>query len=154
MGSHEKLKLFRCKICSLEFTTLTAARTHSRNHEQKRSPILPQKIDDILPVNIERLLIVKDFQCEKCLTRFPSKNLLHVHFQSVHLDSKPKCLVCPFERNSVHNVLKHMRLSHEKLKLFRCKICSLEFTTLTAARTHSKNHCKQQNSGPVKSLPI
>lgn len=84
------------------------------------------------------------FQCEKCELFCKSKKNLADHIKVKHKPplnpSALKCDVCEKIFTTVHNITKHKREVHEKLKNYFCDVCGKGFFSISPLRFHKQSH--------------
>ena len=71
--------------------------------------------------------IEKSFDCSKCDGKFKAKKNLKKHSSEMH-GKKFECSKCPklsFEGKK--HLMRHIKIVHEKKKLFQCPICPTKF---------------------------
>lgn len=137
---HDNPNLVICNVCELAFSAPDRLLVHLKwkhpNPVSKKELLLPvkqkSKIKENSKPSPQKQKIQKIFQCQKCKTFFAYKASLETHLQFVH--EHRKFGLCPSCNNNFRKpstIWKHLRNSHDKLKLdaYQCTYCKKRFPT-------------------------
>lgn len=118
LDSTQKQFLIRCPKCKKHFNNLCESLLHYQ-----------QKCNEL-------------FQCEKCNNFCKSKKQLTDHIKVKHTPRSEanECDVCGKIFKSAHNVIKHRKEVHEKLKNYFCDVCGKGFYSISPLRFHKQSH--------------
>lgn len=94
------------------------------------------------------------FQCEKCKIFCRSKKHLIDHIKIKHKPpinlSDLKCDLCEKIFTNAHNLIKHKREVHEKLKNYFCDVCGKGFFSISPLRFHKQSHLPENERVKLK----
>ncbi|XP_050673542.1 oocyte zinc finger protein XlCOF6-like isoform X4 [Leptidea sinapis] len=154
-NTHEKKKrTYACNECGETFPKPTGVYHHKQN-AHKRDVFYCDKCDIYFKTKATLATHFKQssnhitaedmkFICSTCGKGFFKKSLLEVHITYDHLNIiKHKCDLCSKTYKSAANLKRHKKLTHEKVRLPKNKICDhcgAGFTTQAILRTHIRTH--------------
>lgn len=132
---HENCQVLRCNQCDARFSRVYALNQHMQFH------------------NIDADAIkVKDHECEKCLSRFKTRQSMLAHKKKHHGNENFACLKCAETFLTKDKLVEHLKM-HEKSK-FICSECGSSFLRNEYLIIHIKKHrgekpytCKFCNEG-------
>ena len=134
-------------MCLKAFSKLSALKTHSAIHSDKRSFKCDFEGCDItfnLGQSLKRHQIahrgLKPFKCGICETCFSATKGLQSHIQKVHKNERlHSCLQCDKSYVKSWDLKKHSNVHNEE-KLFKCQICETSLKSSAGLIVHMRSH--------------
>ena len=145
-----KPKHFLCKICEKPFSTNGNLKNHIQTIHHNKRPFKCSfpNCDKAYP-NQNRLEThkrthegIKPFQCALCHKTFNEKGNLKTHLL-FHSTFRPfKCRLCNKAYKTKGHLKEHCQIQHDKIKKYKCTICSCYFGRNSNLNIHMKVHSK------------
>lgn len=108
-------EVFRCEICSKEFSERLLHDKHIQEHEDQ-------------------------YSCDECNSGFKRLIEYTFHMQRHNEDKLYKCALCEFETDKGYLVKSHLYSVHEQFKKYKCDICNKGFAIFTHFQEHKYFH--------------
>ena len=113
---HAGVKPYKCHICNKAFSQSNTLAIHLDSHKT-----------------------TKDYSCELCGHSFKHKISLAQH-RKTHdksLDKSLTCELCSMKFTTADNLKRHIRVTHEKIKLHLCDVCERPFGSNSVSMKYS-----------------
>ncbi|XP_073670671.1 uncharacterized protein [Paramisgurnus dabryanus] len=142
---HTDQKLFTCRKCEINFTTLQEQRRHySKMHREKHCEQCGKGYLSISSLKVHMMTHSgeRPFQCSKCDMRFRTRDTLIGH-ERIHTGEKPyKCPHCEMSFSQKAYRKKHVFL-HTNERPYQCNQCDKAFRDSGCLKIHQKIHSEK-----------
>ncbi len=138
LGDHGSNAL-SCQKCENKYCSEVYLKIHELQH--KREIICPTcKKVFMKEWELERHLLVhsdvRAFPCRICPAAFKEARKLRRHENNVHKDTKLHCPKCDRVYSCQDSLQRHLAISHENAKIYKCTDCPRQFQTQQSLRDH------------------
>uniref|UniRef100_A0A8C5LVQ5 Zinc finger and BTB domain containing 11 n=1 Tax=Leptobrachium leishanense TaxID=445787 RepID=A0A8C5LVQ5_9ANUR len=128
---HDKIKEFKCPLCTKEFQYKASLRAHLIRHARRPDVCVPESA---IEGHTKR-----QFICDICGRTLPKLYSLRLHMLR-HTGVKPHaCTICEKTFTHKHGLKMHQAL-HESQKQFQCDRCEKSFVTKRSLQEHVSTH--------------
>lgn len=147
IAAHENREIFKCQVCSHEFSSITQLTNHMRaqhpDHKEFECAtcaatfLTAAYLSRHMDIHADRNVECTEDGCDK---RFSSDKARKEHMRKVHVaKDRFVCPYCPYKTGRSEHMKNHIR-THTGEKPYGCRFCDRKFKNTTMLAEHVRTH--------------